>query len=165
MSRDSHDLQDLFVPFKGIQIHEHGSTGICHLGDMVPAVGPTGEPPNKPGFHRPKKGLASLCRGAGFRDVVQDPFNFRPRKIGGDGQTGFVPEPILAALPGKLITDFAGAGALPYNGVGERIARIFVPDYGGFPLIGDTDGGQFRPGNTSFCQCSANDILGVLPDF
>jgi hypothetical protein len=58
-----------------------------------------------------------------------------------------------------------GSGALPDNGVCERFAGIFIPDHGGFPLIGDTNGGQIRTGKIRISQGAANDILGVPPDF
>ncbi len=91
-------MQDLFVPLKGIQIHEHGAAGIGHIGYVGPFIGPAGEPPDDPGFHGAEKGLAFIRRCTGLGNVVQNPFDFRTRKISGDGQAGFVPKTILSLV-------------------------------------------------------------------
>ena len=149
---------------EGIQIHQHGAAGIGDIGDMGPTAGPAGEPPDDPGFHGPEKGLAFIGRTAGRGNVVQDPFDFRTRKIGCDRQPGDITKAVLPLIPAQFLANLIGARALPDNGIHERLAGIFIPEHGGFPLIGDADGGQIRSGNIRFCQGAADDLLRVLPD-
>ena len=78
-------LKNFFIPIQGMQIHQHGAAGIGYIGDMGPFSGSAGKPPDDPGFHGPEQGLTFIGRSAGPVIVVQNPFDFRTGKIGGNG--------------------------------------------------------------------------------
>ena len=125
----------------------------------------TGQIPDKPGVDIAKKQLAVLGLFPGLRDLVQNPFDFRPGKIGGQGQSGFAPQTVLAPLFGQLLADKVGAGILPDKGIIDRSAGGLLPDHRGLALIGHPDGRYIGGGGPGFSQDFPNHFPGVVPYF
>ena len=122
-----------------MQIHEHGSTRIGHICHMGPSFGPTRQPPDNPCLHCSKEHIPIPGRSPGIGVIVENPLDFRTRKIGSHGQTGFVTEPVLSPIFNKLPADLVRTCTLPYNGIIIGLSSILVPEHGGFPLVCYTD--------------------------
>ena len=104
------------------------------IGDMG-----TGEPPDEPRFHRAEEQLALFRTLPRAGDIVQDPADLGGGEIGVDDKTGGLPD-IVSQAPGlQLLAQLRRTAALPDDGVIHRLARMFVPDQGGLPLVGDAD--------------------------
>ena len=129
----------------------------------------TGEPPNQPSVHCPKQQLPPFCPVPGARDIVEQPFDLGSGKIGVNEQAGIVPDIAFAPVLFHLLALGRGAAALPDDGVVDGAAGRLVPDDGGFPLVGDADGGHLGGRNTGLPQDPAQhlplgtvDFLGVV---
>ena len=128
-----------------------------------------GEPPDKPGFHRAKKQLAPLGPAPGALHIVQNPFELGGGKVGVDNQTGFPADGIGQASLLQAVAIFRGPAALPDNGIAYRLSGSFVPDDGGFPLVGDADSGdigcgspQLTHGLRSHTELGSPDLPGIV---
>ena len=67
------------------------------------------------------------------------------------------------------IAVFAGAAALPDDGVADGLPGLLVPDDGGLPLVGDADGGDVLGpgadlvhGREGHAQLGGPDLIGVV---
>ena len=74
--------------------------------------------------------------------MVQDPADLGGREVGVGQQAGGGLDVVGEALGHQLVHQAGGAAALPDDGVVNGGAGGFVPDDGGFPLVGDADGRQ-----------------------
>src|SRR5699024_8973048 len=179
--RDVPNLAELLVPLLGGQVHQHGAGGIRDVGDVLGALasllgsgtatgtgrgtraGGTGQLPDHPGVDRAEGQLSAFCALAGTVDVVQDPADFRRRKVRRRRQaSAFLDE--LPLLLGERVDEVGGAGVLPNDGVVDRLAGGTVPDHRGFTLIGDTDGRDFLRGDVLGGSRVGDDAADVEPD-
>ena len=124
-----------------------------------------GELPDNPGFDGAEKGLAPFRRGTCLGNMVQNPLDLGPRKIGGDRQPGLFAEAVLTALFGQGAADFIGTGALPDNGIVIGLAGFPVPDHRGFALVGNADGGDVFAVDPGFSHGPFDHPAAVVPDF
>ena len=76
---------------------------------------------------------------------------------------GRISEAVLAAMGGQTLTQFGGACVLPDNGVVIGLAAMFVPDNGGFALVGDAHRGDVAGLCLDSFHGSTCHILRVLP--
>ncbi len=53
---------------------------------------------------------------------------------------------------------------MPDNGIIIGPASVFVPDHGGFTLVGNADGSQIGTGYSRFIQSTADGRQGIVPD-
>ena len=133
--------ENFLVPAQGIDIEEHGPAGVGVVGHMDLA---TGELPDQPGLHGAEEQIAPLCFFPCAGDIFQNPAELGAGEIGIDHEACFLPDGVGEAFRLQGITIFAGPAALPHDGVAHGLAGGFVPDDGGFPLVGDADGGDVR---------------------
>ena len=145
-------LQDFLVPAQGIDVKEHGSgsVGIVRYMDF-----PAGKLPDEPGFHRAEAQLSPLCPDSRAGHVFQNPAQLGAGKIGVDDQSRFCPEGIRQPSGLQFVAIAAGSAALPDDSTADGLAGFLVPDHGGFPLVGDADGGNASRGGS--------DVLHGLP--
>ena len=73
-------------------------------------------------------------------------------------------ETILTTISSQLVADPIGAGVLPDDGVKVRFAGVFVPDNGGFALVGDANSGNIPVFGTSFLERALDHVLCPGPD-
>ncbi len=100
------------------------------------------EIPHEPGVHGPERQLAGLRLGARARDIAEQPLELRAGEIGVHHEAGLALDQRRQPAGLQLVAPGGGAAILPHNRVMHRLARVAVPDHGGFPLIGDSDGGD-----------------------
>ena len=107
--------------------------------------------------------FSALARTPG--DIVEDPLDLRAGEVGGQRQTDFGAEAILAAVLGQIVADRVRAGVLPDDGIVDRLARGLLPHDGGLALIGDADGREILELQIVLGQRAVDHILAALPDF
>ena len=158
--------QNLIVPLQGVDVKEHGPGGVGVVGHMGLAAG---ELPDQPGFHGAEEQLAPPGPLPDAGDVLQNPAQLGSGKVGVDDQAGFAAVGLRQALGLEAVAVLAGAAALPDDGPGNRLAGELVPDDGGFPLIGDADGGDVGGrgadvghGQPGHLQLGGPDLVGVM---
>lgn len=164
--RDVQLLQDLVVPFQRVDVEHHGAAGVGIVGDVQFSAG---QLPDEPGLHGAEEQFSPLGPFAGAGDMIQYPLELSGRKIGVDDEAGLLPE-FLRQAPGfQLVAVFAGAAALPDDGVADGLPGLLVPDDGGLPLVGDADGGDvlgsgadFVHGREGHAQLGGPDLIGVV---
>ena len=125
--------------------------------------------PDEPAVHRAAQQLSIFRFGPGTGHMVQNPRDFGSGKIGVDQQAGLLPDIIADAGLFQPFTLLGGAAALPNDGVHHRLSGGFFPDDGGFPLVGDADGGHLSggkpglfPGACQRHQLGAQNVHGVV---
>jgi hypothetical protein len=158
-------LADAFRPVQLVQVHQHGTAGVGDVSHVRPTACSAGEVPDDPGVNVAEDGIAALGRFAYTCNVVENPLHFGTGEVGGQGEADLFAEPVLADVAFKLFTDFVGAGVLPDDGVVEWFAGIFVPNDGGFALIGDTNSNDVGGGEVAFLHRAFDDVLGARPNF
>ena len=133
-------LEKALAPHLGTDVEELGPRGIGRIGDVGSAFG---EPPDEKAVNRAK---AQLTRRGPARNAVarEQPFELGAGEIGIDQQAGDVDEVRLHAIGAHLLAPGGGSAVLPDDGVAETRAGVRVPKEGGFPLVGDADGGDRR---------------------
>ena len=99
-----------------------------------------GQVPDEPGVHCPGTQLAPLRPLPGAGDVVQDPFDLGTGEIGVDQQARFLRHRFVQPIRLQPIADGGGPAALPHDGVAHRASGGTLPQDGGLPLVGDTQG-------------------------
>ena len=129
--------QQLVVPVEGRQVHQHGAAGVGDVGDV-----PAGQVPDQPGVDGAEQQLAALGAGAQARRC-------RPAASAASGRRSRWPAAGRSARgsgPGRprrpARDQPVGAGVLPDDGVGDRLAGGLVPDHRGLALVGDADRGE-----------------------
>src|SRR5512139_717019 len=94
---------------------------------------------HQPAINRAKSQFSSSSSPDPFA-VVQNPFNLSRRKIGVDHQPGFPADLLAEFRPLDFGTTRRGPAALPHNGIVNGPAALPVPNDGGLPLVGNSDG-------------------------
>ena len=75
-------------------------------------------------------------------DIVQDPFDLRPGKIGRQRQTGLCSEAILSTIAASSLQMLSVRVSCQTMALITGFAGLLFPDHGGLTLIGYTDGGN-----------------------
>ena len=136
---DAQLVQHPLVPLQIADVVEHGARGVGRVGDVHFAVGHL---PHQPGVYGAEQQLAVHRLLAGPFHVVQDPLHLGAGEVGVQHQAGIFAHVLFQAAGLELFTDGRGAAALPDDGVVDGLAGGFLPDNGGFTLVGDADGGD-----------------------
>ena len=132
---------------------------------MDAPVHASGHVPHHPGIGVPEQELPGLRLLPGPVDVVENPADFRPRKVGGQGETNVRLEPVGALCTSKFVTDPVGAGVLPHDRVVHGFAGGAVPHDRGLTLVRDADRGDLVPVRARLCECLPDSLADVRPDF
>src|SRR6266853_5272381 len=94
--------------------------------------------------------------------VVQQPAHFQAAEIRAQRQPSRLTKTILPSARGKTRRLLRHSGILPDDRVGDRLPGFLVPNYAGFPLVGDPHGGEFAGGNSAASQGFCRNLIGVL---
>ena len=111
-----------------------------------------GQPPQQITIDGAEHQLASISALARAGDLVEDPGDFRSRKIGIDDQAGLFRNRGLVAFGLQSRADIGGAAVLPDDGAMHRLAGGAVPHHGGLALVGDADRGDVPGADACFLQ-------------
>ena len=120
------------VPFPGGEIHQTGARGGDDIGGIFSA-----QPVEEKCIAGAKPQSPALRKGRRSRHVIQNPAQFRRRKIRIKRQPGALQRERFRALGLKPVDDTLGAVVLPDDGVAHRRAAVGVPGDDGLALIGD----------------------------
>ena len=164
--RDVEELQQVFVPFQGVDVEEHRPRGVGHVGDMhVMAC----QARHQPAVDRAEAQLPLLGATPGPCHVVEDPFDFRGAEVGVDHEPRLLLYHPAVALLAEAVAVFRGAPVLPHDAVVDRLPGVGVPHDGGLALVGDADGGDvvavdadLRDGLGHHRRLRAPDLVGVV---
>ncbi len=149
-----------------VDIEQQRAGGVAGIGQVAFAPG---QVPDEPGIDRAEGQLSRLgsCPGAGH--MVEQPGELGAGEIGVQHQPGLGAEGRLMPLAPQQVALARGAPVLPDDGMVDRPAGRAVPDHGGFPLVGDADGGDIGgghagPGNRlhRHAELRGPDLLGVV---
>ncbi len=142
-----------------IKQHRAGSIGIIGY-----VNGSFCQIPDEPRIHRTEKKPARLRVGSCPRHMFQNPCNFGRAEISVGNQPRLTSDYLL-----QRVAVFGCPAALPYDGVIHRLARLFIPYDGGFPLVGNSDAADIfgpRAHNRHGFRCHGNlrrpDFHGVM---
>jgi hypothetical protein len=154
--------QDLGVPAQVLDVEQHGAGGVGIVGDVHLAAG---EVPDQPGVDVAEQQFALLGPLPGAFDVVEDPLDLGAGEVGVHHQAGVLLDVALESPRLQVVADGGRAPALPDDGVVDRLAGGLVPDDGGFPLVGDADGGHFLGADAHGLKNLAGHAHLAAPDF
>ena len=129
------------VPLPGVQVEQHRARGVARVGRVYPSGG---QVPGKPRVNCPEGQFTPPGPLAGARDIVEQPFELRGRKIGVQHQASPRLDVCGTALRKQGQAAVVGAAILPDTGVGQRLARCAIPENRGFALVGDGDRPDLR---------------------
>ena len=154
--------QELVVPVERPQVHELRPAGVGGIGDVAPAARAARQVPDDPAVDRAEQRLAAFGRGTYAVDVVEDPLQLRRREVGRRRQSGARAQQLARRFERghRLI----GARVLPDDGVVPRTAGPRIPHHGGFPLVGDADGREVRPGEPGGAQGAGDGLVDARGD-
>lgn len=101
-----------------------------------------GEIPNHPGVDGAEYGVAGADGVPDHVHVLQKPHDLEGAEVGADGEAAGGDEVVAPAgeVADEAVTDGAGAGVHPHDGVVQGEAGGSAPDDGGLPLVGEADG-------------------------
>ena len=129
----------------------------------------TGELPDQPGIHRAEQKIAPVRLLPGTGNVFQDPAHLGAGEVGVDHKASLLTDGIYQAFLHQLLTVSCCSAALPHDGVIHRSAGVFVPNDGGFSLVGNTDGSNIRCCDAGVGHClpghlqlGGEDLVGVM---
>ena len=139
-------LQQLVIPLFFMNVEKHGSGGVGVIGDMYGALG---QVPDEPGIDGSKEQFALLCACPCPFHMVENPGNLAGGKIGVGDQTGLFLDLLAVSFLQQIVDEIRRSSALPDDRRVNGLARLFIPDDRGFPLIGDANGGNIRRSGTN----------------
>ena len=123
-----------------------------------------GELPDEPGVYGAEEELPGICPLSGAGDLVQQPLDLGAGKIGVRHKAGFHPDLVPIALLYQPLDDIRGPAALPDDGVGDGLSRLFIPDHGGLPLVRNADGRDIQRRDAQLRHGRAGDLQRRVPD-
>ena len=145
-----------------MDVIEHGSGRVGIVRNMDRAAG---QLPHQPAVHGAEKELSCFRPIHGSRYMVQNPLDFRGGKIGIGDQAGGFPDVLPQAPGNQAVHNIGGPPALPDNGIVHRLSRLFVPDNGSLPLVGDANGRNLPGIHTGLGHHLHHDGILAGPDF
>ena len=161
-ARNPEQRQQLVVPVERSQVHELRAAGIGGVGDMAPAGGPAGQVPDDPAIDRAEQRLAAFGRGTGTVDMVENPLQLGRRKVSRRRQPGARAQQLARRF--ERGNGAVGARILPDDRVVPRPAGARIPHHGGFPLVGDADGGKVRSVEAGAAQGAGDGLVDARGD-
>ena len=145
-----------------MNIEQHGARGIADVGDVALALA---QLPGQPGIDGAKSELTALGLLSCARYVIKYPFQLGRREIRIENQAVFFLDDAGMTLLALLRARGFGAPVLPDDGVEDRLAGLAVPDYRGFTLVGDAQGGNVAWCNAGFLHDLGSGRQLAAPDF
>ena len=112
----------------------------------------------------PNRTSPASARSRDTGNIVEHPANLQAAEISGQGQAGFRAEAVGAAVARQFGDVFVDARILPDERVGDRAARLAIPQHGGLALVGDADRGQVVRPQASRLHGFRDDFFGAAPD-
>ena len=143
-------LKNLSVPVECIDVKEHCSACIGIVSDMNTTLCKL---PYKPCFNSSEQKLALFGTLPCSRNIFKYPVKFCCRKISIYYKSRLLAKLIGQPLFHKCVAEFACSSALPYDGITDRITRVFVPDDCCLPLVGNSNGGNLFRHGAGFTHC------------
>ena len=129
-------LEQIVVPGQRVDVEQHGPRRVADVGDVR---GAARQLPHEPGIDRPERELTGIGSLARPRDVVQNPGDLAPGKIGIDHEPGTVANERLVAVRLELVAELRGPAILPHDRRMDGLPGLPVPDDRGLALVGDAD--------------------------
>ncbi len=162
--RDAEQLQQFWIPLEGFQVHQHGATGVRHVGDVPPTVHTAGQVPQQPTVRGAED---RLTRSGGLGqpvDVVQHPLDLAAGEVAGRRQARTFLDQLGVPGPLEVGRDLGRSGVLPHDGVAVRFAGLRVPHHRRLALVRDAERSKIICGEFGGAQCALDDLTGPLPD-
>src|SRR5690606_18111292 len=131
---DFEKIQQLLIPFLGVDVEEHRPAGIGDVGQMGSSCA---QLPYQPGVHRTKSQFSSLCPLSCTFYVFEHPSDFGSRKIRVDDQSGLGGNRLGKSFVFELVASSRSPPILPGDRSVDWFAGLPVPDDGRLPLVGD----------------------------
>ena len=153
--------QQLFVPGQRVDVEQKRARRVAGVGYMAT---PTCQIPYEPTVDGAKREFASICPCAHPRHVVQQPLQLGARKVGVEHQAGLALDHRRAALRTQAITLRGGSAVLPDDRMGHGLARLAIPQHGGFTLVGDANAHNLCRADGRRLEHSARDRQLCVPD-
>jgi hypothetical protein len=100
----------------------------------------TGQIPSNPRVHRAEGQLAVFRPSLEAVIAVEQPTDFRTRKVGSKGQAGPVPKPVCTLLAAETSAEVGCPYVLPNDGVSNRPPGLSRPEERRLSLVGQADG-------------------------
>ena len=139
--RHAKQAEQVVVEASLVNVEQAGARSVGRVGGVD---APAGEAPDQPGIDGAENQLAARRPLPRARDVIENPGDFRRRKIGIEPQPGAPPHQAFGAAGGERLADGGGAPVLPDDRRMDRRAARPLPDQRRLALIGDADGGDVR---------------------
>ena len=121
--------------------------------------------PDEPCIDGTEEQIAACCQFLCFGNILQDPADFRSREISINEEPCFFSDFICPAGFLQGIAVGGGSSALPYDGVMYGLAVSFIPEDGGFSLVGDADAGNIFCGDAQLFNGTTGNFQLRIPDF
>ena len=115
--------------------------GVGRVSRMDTAFCAARQVPEHPGVHGFEQQFSGLGADSRALDVVEDPRDLGPGKVGRERQSDPYAIAVVVAVR-EPIHDVLRPGVLPDDGVADRSPRGPVPDDGRLALVGDADRGD-----------------------
>ena len=164
LARNPEEGQQFVVPIQGLQIHQHGATGVGGVGHVDPAVRAAGDVPQHPHVRSAEQRVTAFGIGANAGDVLENPLQLAAGEVGGRREPGFASNHLPPFVVVQRGGDLVGAGVLPDDRVVIRLTRLAVPDDRGLALVGDAQRRDVGGFQTDVVQRRGHHGLGVTPD-
>ena len=133
--------EQLRIPFEAVQVEQHRARCVGDVG-LVPRT--AGQPPQEERVDRAEGDVAGDRPLAQPRNGVEQPADFRCRKIGVDDEARALGDRLGKSLRAPALADRRGAAVLPDDGVVHRLAAGALPQNRRLALVGDADRGDGR---------------------
>ena len=127
---------DLVAPSAGFDVIHQGARGVGGVRHMGLSAGETPDQKTVDGAEQQLSGFGTAARAL---NRVENPFDLGAGEIGIEQKPGGVAHHVLMAIIAQNLANLGGAAVLPDDGVVDGAAGGFIPDHGGFALIGDAD--------------------------
>ena len=146
-----------------MDIEEHRPRGIARVGDVQSAVG---QLPDEPAIDGPECQLAGFGLAASTRHVIENPRELAAGEVRVDDEAGPVADQRpRARRPASRSQNGAVRRSCQTIALQIGVPVLPIPDDGGFPLVGDADGGHVLRAETRPMDCLNGDADLSGPDF
>ena len=145
-----------------MDIEQQGAAGVAGIGDVK---SPAGKLPDQPSVDGSEENVASLSLFSQSRVLLEEVGNFRSGEVGIEKESRLFSESLLVSLVLQAGADGGTCTALPYDGVGHRLARVSVPEDRRLALVGDPDGCHVGSSDAGTFECLASHGKLRFPDF
>ena len=136
----SREVEQFLVPAEGMDVKEHRTRCVGHIGAMH---GASGKLPDEPAVNGTEAQAALAGKVTGILHILKDPADFGAAEIRVDEKAGLVLDLFRQAKGLERITVLRGTAVLPHYGIVHRLAGLGVPHNGGLTLVGNAYGCNF----------------------